>query len=365
MSVLDHFSKVNPKLQVAWDSTSLKLLMECPRRYQYEIMEGWRGSKIDLEFGIFFANAMETFYKSRLAGSSIEDAMFAATKRAVQDTFSKKTKRVWGGEYATVWHCTGMTKYKNAKGNAAKCPYAHKGEHYPGPHPSTCGECGSKIEEERLYVPTSKKKNRITLIRAVVWYCLDQPETGGFQPYAFPDGTPAVELPFRVALPMAFKTGDIPILCGYFDRFALFAEQIFPTDNKTTNASLGTRYFDGFSPNVQFDTYDMAASMLFPDLPIRGVYNDAVQMNVESVQFGKMEYYKTEALRQEHLEFIEYWLRQAEQYAEADFWPMNKSACWHCPFNRICSKDPAVRQRYLEADMDLKKQERWNPLKER
>lgn len=361
----DHFSKVNPKLQVAWDSTSLKVLMECPRRYQYEIMEGWRGSKVDLEFGIFFANAMETYYKARLGGADLETAMHVATERAVKDTWDKK-RGPWGGSYNKVWHCTGTTKYRNAAGNAAKCPYAHKGEHYPGAHPSKCGECGSKIKEERLYVPGNKKKNRTTLIRAVVWYCLDQPEQGGFQPYSFPDGTPAVELPFRLALPMAFKTGDVPILCGYFDRFAEFAGDIYPVDNKTTaSGQFGDAYFDGFSPSVQFDTYDLVASMMFPDLPIKGVVNDAVQMLVDSVKFNKREYYKTEKTRQEHLEFIEYWLRQAESYAENDFWPMNKAACWHCPFNKICSKDPAVRERYLANDVELRKQERWNPLRER
>lgn len=361
----DHFSKINPKLQTAWDSTSLKVLMECPRRYQYEIMEGWRGSKIDLEFGIFFANSMETYYKARLSGADMEAAMFAATERVVKDSWDKKARKPWGGTYENMWHCTGVTKYKNEAGNAAKCPFAHKGVYYPGEHPSVCS-CGSPIKSEKQYVPINKKKNRITLIRAVVWYCLDQPETGGFQPFAFPDGTPAVELPFRLALPMAFKTGDVPILCGYFDRFALYAEEVYPVDNKTTaSGQFGDAYFDGFSPSVQFDTYDLAASMLFPDLPIRGVVNDAVQMLVDSVKFNKREYYKTEGTRQEHLEFLEFWLRQAEKYAEDDFWPMNKAGCWHCPFNKICSKDPQVRQRYLENDEHIKKQERWNPLKER
>lgn len=50
------------KVQYAWDSTSLGWLKECPRKYQYHMLEGWsgRGESIHLEFGILYHGALES-----------------------------------------------------------------------------------------------------------------------------------------------------------------------------------------------------------------------------------------------------------------------------------------------------------------
>ena len=44
------------KVQWAWDSTSLGWLKECPRKYQYHMIEQWRGrgESIHLEYGILY-----------------------------------------------------------------------------------------------------------------------------------------------------------------------------------------------------------------------------------------------------------------------------------------------------------------------
>lgn len=361
----DCYSKKNKNLQLAWDATSLKTFSECPRKYQYQNLQGWQGSKIDLEFGIFTHEADAIFWRARLAGWSVEQAMEEAVGWALKATWDKKTNKPWGGSYVTLWHCTGTEPYKNANGNKAKCPYAKVGVWNPGTHPSVCGECGSLIEEECQYVAEHKKKNRITLIREVVWYCLEQPEVGGLQPFAFPDGTAAVELPFRVALPMQFvSTGEQPILCGYLDRIAEFSTEHFIADKKTTAGYMDDKYFNSFSPGVQFDTYDLVGSILFPDLDLQGVLIDAAAMTMNDVKFARRTYYKTEATRQEHLEWIEATLLEAEDCATKKVWPMRKSSCWNCQFNKVCQKDPGMRQHYLKAE-GFKKQKRWNPLEER
>jgi len=46
------YSPTIPNLQIVWDSTSLRALQFCARSYQYGILHGWRGSAVDLEFGI-------------------------------------------------------------------------------------------------------------------------------------------------------------------------------------------------------------------------------------------------------------------------------------------------------------------------
>lgn len=74
------------KLQYAWDSTSLGWLKECPRKYQYHMVEGWvgRGEAVHLEFGIYYHTALETFDKYLAQGLDRD----AALLRVVRETLS-------------------------------------------------------------------------------------------------------------------------------------------------------------------------------------------------------------------------------------------------------------------------------------
>lgn len=364
MSEPNSFSPVLPALQVAWDATSLNDLAFCPRYYQLAHLEGWAGDSTDFAFGGFLADALETFQKSRAGGKPRDEAALDALERALVASWNEDGTQ-WGGRYEDQWRCTGVTKYKNAKGNAAKCPWSHVGEWFPAPAPSVCGECGSLTATERRYVPRDNKKNRETLIRAVAWYCLDQPERleDGLHPYVFPNGKIAVEQSFVVPTGWKTGTGEDILLCGHLDYIGELGEARFVVDNKSTTKTLGGKFYQGYSPHMQFDTYDLVGSMLFPDLDIQGVMIDAVQVLVEGVQFGRMPYYKSEAQREEHLQTIRYWVRQAEEFATAGHWPMNKRNCWVCPFAKVCSLDPKDRPAAL--DGAFKRRERWNPLRER
>lgn len=377
MTAPSPYSPTIPNLQIVWDSTSLRALQFCARNYQYGILEGWRGSAVDLEFGIYFASATEVFAKERLRGFSKEEATLSAIRQAMEDSwltgntdedygYGPGNGRPWGGEYSAQWRCTGTTKYRNAKGNAAKCPYSHKGKWFPGEGPNTCGICGSPTHHERRYTPFDKNKNRETLVRLVEGYCNEQPEEfggPGLSPYAFPDGTPAVELSFKLPLPFNTPDGQSYILAGHMDAIKTFGPiEAFVTDNKTTKSFLGPDYWKQFAPNVQVDIYDLAGSLLFPDLGLKGVAIEAAQTLVGGAKFATQTFYRTEGQREETLSEIGWWLKQAERYAADNYWPMNKSNCKICSFNKICSKDPAQRERYLKAEYVQKK---WNPLEER
>lgn len=380
----------NPKLQRAWDSTSLRALMFCPRFYQYSILEGWRGSTLDLEFGILAHGAFETFHKARLEGKSKADATMDAVVYAVsksghyeecvsrsfpphleggaEDTEYDKWVP-WGGRYTLQWRCTGTEPYRNKKGNKAKCPYSHAGKWHDTEVPSVCGECGSAVQFEENWLPADRAKDRLGLVRMVVWWCDEQPDEfgTGLDPYKFENGTPAVELSFKIPLPFSpdFSTEDTVgpyILCGHLDGLAQLGHELFVRDHKTTKKSLGKAFFSGFAPNIQTDTYDLAGSLLFQDLGIRGLVIDGVQLLVGGAKFGAQVFYRSEAQRDEFFAELEWWLRQAERYAAADYWPMNRQACWLCQFNGVCSKEPSMRQQYLAADF---KQQKWNPLEER
>jgi hypothetical protein len=368
MTTPSAYSPHNPNLQLVWDATSLRALQFCPRYYKYGIVDGYRGSAVDLEFGILFASAIETYKKARLEGKSKQDATLLALRVVVENSWSKPDEHgdsyPWGGYYEEQWRCTGTEPYKNKAGNKAKCPWSHKGKWVPGDGPHTCGECGSDTESERRYVPGNNNKNRHTLVRLVGWYCEDQPEQmdAGFVPIHLASGKPAVELSFKLPLPFKTKQGEPFILAGYLDSIMEAGNERWIADNKTTKATLSAPYWKQFAPNVQVDTYDLAGSLLFPSENIKGVAIEAAQTLVGSAAFGLQLFRHDDTQREEFLNEIGWWLALAEKMAEDNFWPMNRANCKICPFNGVCSKPPARREEYLKADFEVSK---WNPLEER
>ena len=378
MNAPSPFSLHNPNLQVAWDSTSLRALMFCPTFYKKSIIDGYVQSAVDLEFGIYFATGAETYKKARLDGKSRDEAQLIALKRVIWDSWIRDIYPIgpsggdiaegdgypWGGTYQEQWRCTGTEPYKNNKGNKAKCPWSHKGKWFPDFAPSTCGTCGSPTETERQYVPGNKYKNRHTLIRLLAWYIEEQPEdlNVGLAPYKFPNGQPAVELSGKMPLPFTTKQGEPYIICVHLDSIMVNGDEKFISDNKTTKNALTNMYWKQFAPNVQVDTYDLVGSVLFPQLNIKGVIIEAAQTMVEGARFGSQPFYRNEEQREEFLRELEWWIKQAEQFAEDDYWPMNRTNCKMCIFQSVCSRSPQKREEYLKADFTIRK---WNPLIER
>lgn len=381
------FSTYLPKLQIAWDATSFKYLMTCPRQYQYAILEGWRPAeeRVDLEFGGFFASSVETYKKARVEGLGKQEATIKAVRYAIEATWTADTggdteghtPGPWGGRYEELWRCTGSEPFRNAKGNRAKCPYSHKGSWFPAPAPGSCS-CGSDTHTERQWIGNDRVKDRYTLVRLVAWYCDEQPEEvgDGAMPYVFPNGQPAVELSFKIPLPWKapgeyrgfptggtnYTSGETYLLAGHLDSIMEYGVEHFVADNKTTKNMMGVVYFAQWHPNIQMDIYDLAANTLYPTLNIKGVMIEAAQVLTEGARFGVGISYRSDAMREELLGDLRYWLTQAERFAIEDHWPMNRANCYLCPFKVVCSKEPAHRRRYLEAAF-VKKQ--WNPLIER
>lgn len=362
------------KLQWAWDATSLRALQYCPRYYELTILEGWRGEALDLEFGILVHSSMEEFARSRIAGASKQEAQLAALRVAIEQSGSRDEDgnwTPWGGIYMTMWRCEGTEPYKQG-GRRVKCPHAKVGAWTPGEGPEVCGVCGSGTHTERVWIPGKKGKDRPALLRLVWAMTEETPEdyAGRPRPFAFPDGTPAVELPLRVPLPFQTPTGQPYILAGYLDEIevedAVPALDLPPSydivDYKTTAKTLGDGYFGQYAPNVQVSNYDLMASVAFPHLRINGVRIKAAQTLVGGVVTGSRTFSRTEGQREEFLREIGVWLKIAELYAEQDFWPKAEANCYICPLKRVCRLDPAKRQRELEENFTRSK---WNPLTER
>lgn len=363
MSSPSPFSRTNHKLQIAWDATSLSVLMTCPRKYQYVILQNWRTpGNIDTDYGGFYASAVEVYKKRIAGGASGESAAADAIKYVLEATWPLGGEP-WGGSWDGQWRCTGTEPYRNKAGNRAKCPWSHAGHWYPAPAPDTCGECGSPTELEQRWVSDDHAKDRRTLVRLVTWYCLEQADNpDGLQPYVFPNGTPAVELSF--SCPSGFRTmgGEHILFAGHLDSISTYGAEIFITDNKTTKHMLGDTYFLQYNPNVQVSFYNLVGSILWPQLNLRGLLIEAAQTLVSGAEFAVRPIYQTEVQREEFYQEVGWWVKQAERFAAEDYWPMNRSACYLCGFKKVCSVEPAKRQNVLETNFV---KQAWNPLEVR
>jgi len=178
------------------------------------------------------------------------------------------------------------------------------------------------------FVADNPAKNRKTLIRALTWWCDDQPDTpsdGGLFPLRFANGTPAVEFNFQMPLPFVAATGERFVLAGYLgDAAASHGDENFIADNKSTKNALDRKYFSQYSPNIQIDIYDLVGNVMFPEMKFKGVAIDAVQLQVGGARFGIGLQYRSDFHREELLKDLEYWLGQMEGWATKKEWPKNR-----------------------------------------
>lgn len=319
-------------IQYAWDSTSLGLLKTCPRKYQYEMIEGWstRDESIHLRFGIEYHTALQDYAISRAKGVKHEDA--------IHDTIRALHSRVY------AWECD-----RNSR--------------------------------------AGKYKNRETIVGLVIDY-LDHFIDDPAETFILDNGEPAVEVSFRFELdcgPQASLVKDLGdgkigtdgwptpsqpyLLCGHLDRVVNFNDALYVMDRKTSMTTLSGYYFDQWSPSNQMTLYTLAGNVVLKS-PIKGVIIDAAQVLLEKPNaYARGFTYRTPDQLDEWREDLRFWLGQAEAFATAGHWPMNDTACGNyggCKFREVCSKSPQVREQYLKSSFDkLEEHERWNPLRSR
>lgn len=300
----------NNNIQYAFDSTSLGWLKTCPRLYYYNMIQGWQSNdeSVHLRFGIEYHRALQDYDISRAAGIPYKDA--------VHDVVQELVVRL--GD----WH------------------------------------------------PDHKYKNKSNLIRTVIWY-LDKFEDDPAKTYIMADGRAAVEVSFRFELdwgPASEEDNLHPqpfLLCGHLDRVVTFNDDLYVMDRKTTTSTPSDYYFNQFEPNNQMSLYTLASQVIFQS-PIKGVIIDAAQVAIDFSRFTRGFTYRTKDQIEEYVLDLHYWFAKAEDYANANYWPMNDTACdkfGGCRYRQICSKSPQVREQFLKSN--FVKGERWNPLKPR
>jgi hypothetical protein len=301
-------------IQYAWDSTSLGYLKQCPRLYQYIIIDGWepRDESIHLRFGIEYHKALENYDKLISQGLTHDDAVLEVVREILYST------------------------------------------HDWDPDPTT---------------PAGAKKNKRSLVATVVWY-LDEYEEDAAVVYERPDGTPAVELSFRFELdygPISLGGEVMYVLCGHLDKVVKFNDEFLGLDHKTTSRPLSDWYFVQYEPNNQMSFYTISTKVVF-NVPIKGIIVDAARVDPDKPpEFQRRVTYRSDDQLNEWLHDLAKWLHLAERYAVEGYWPQNDTACdkyGGCRFRGICSKSPQARERFLQADfIKHGEHERWNPLK--
>lgn len=298
----NNFCATVPGLQFAWDSTSLGLLQECARKYYYQMLlhKMPRGTNIHLQFGGAYHKALEIFAHLRADGHDYDSAVLGM-----------------------VQFCLGFDD---------------------GPYPD-------------------KLKNRFTLTRSCVWYT-EHFKDNPYQTYILENGKPAVELSFRFGLDVMTPDGTEFLYCGHLDEIVADEDNNkFFLDRKTTKNSMDMKFFDQFSPSTQMSGYYAAGEVSF-NVPLKGGIIDGAQLLVNGTRFSRGMLRRTPGQLMEWHDTVKWWMAQAQRYAEEQFWPMNEKACNNyggCAFRPICSKDPKVREVFLQDYETF----HWNPLEVR
>lgn len=307
------FSATIPNFQVAWDSTSLGWYKECPRLYQYQMIEGWqpRSKGIHLAFGGWYASALERYAHHRAQGQSHDESVLAVVKWTMLET---------------------MTVDEN--GN--RTPW-DSGDEY---------------------------KNRYTLIRSIIWN-LDDYNAGPWRTVILANGKPAVELSFSFE---AFSVAGEPIqLSGHMDKMVenIHAPgQAWVADDKTTKSQLDRNYFAQYTPHNQMSLYTIAGKVV-SGLRVAGVLVRAAQIGVGFTRFATMPIPRPEAVLTEWLADTKRWIERAHGDALANHWPMNDKSCdkfGGCPFRSVCAVSPSHRKSWLKEGFVKRT---WNPLQAR
>lgn len=303
------FSREVPGLQVAVDSTGLGEFKTCPRKYYYSQVLGYqaREGEVHLVFGTLLHRAREVYDHQRAHGVGHEVALDVTVDDALKATWNRTLQRPW--------------------------------------------------------ISNDPVKNRVTLIRAIVWY-LDQFREDNLRTVILANGKPAVELSFAFDSGYQAFNGEPIVLCGHMDRLAKMNEDSFVLDVKSTKYQLDPKFFQSFTPDNQFSLYVLASKVAFAK-PAKGLVLDAIQVGVNFIRCQRGQVLRSQAMVDEWFEGLGFWLAQMSECARTGQWPMNDKACnlyGGCRYRAVCARPPGAREEWLKVDYQKRV---WDPLKAR
>lgn len=315
------FSQENPFLQLTWDSTSLKLFLECPQKYHLTMHEGWTtsGQNIHFWFGGLVHSSIEVFEHSKAQGADFDDSLDAMTQFMM-----------------------------------------------------------TEIAKPDIPVDEQGYKTGPNLVRTMIWYQL-QYRNDPYQTVILANGRPAVELSFQYDL--GYGPEDGFVYAGHIDRLARYrdAEKVSIIDHKSTKLSLSSRIAEGYANDLQFTGYQIGVEVTYPE-PCDGVEINSLSVQKTLSNFARFKTWRPEEIRTEFLDELRGTLERAEEYAALAWayageipsmvpaaYPHNRTACTNyggCHFASICSKAPSLRAPFLETNFS-RRTDLWDPAKAR
>lgn len=316
------FSNMTPGLQLAVDSTSLGQYKTCPRLYYYSIVLGWQPKRtsVHLTFGLLAHGVRERYDHARATQADHEEALRVALRWGLEQTWVAALGRGWQSQ--------------------------------------------------------DPNKNRLTLIRTMVWYLDKYGAADPIQTVILSNGKPAVELSFSYANGYRSIDGEPYLSCGHLDRIGHLSGQNYILDLKTTKHALSGWWFDQFTPGNQFSNYVCAGPVVW-HLPIEGLIVDGIQVLATGSRFERGQVSRPQAVIEEWHGGLGKWLIRMELSARegaqrllagqdpAEAWPMNDTACGNyggCDFRPVCSRTPGSREQWLVTDYAKRI---WDPLQRR
>lgn len=312
------------KIQFAWDSVSLTDFLSCQRRYKYRVLDGLvpknPGYAIALEFGILFHAAIEQYHRQKAEGFDHQFSLQATVGWLIND------------------------------------PAFHR---LPTDDDIADLKENTDEDDDGVTLRNSRIRTRYHLVRSVVWY-LEHYEQDPLHTLIMPTGKPAVELSFRIPLPVKVGGQDM-LLCGHLDRAVEFEGSYFASDYKTTK-SLTRQFFDMFDLSHQMTGYTVAGNIIL-EKPISGVWIDGIALQVGGVKLARAPTKRSPGQVKEYFELLGDVAERAERAHDLGHYPMNTASCYFCEFKEICKQPPEYRERYINMWYD--KKPGWNPLRNR
>ena len=305
------FSRTIPGSQTAIDSTSLGTFKVCPRMYYYSVIQGWtpREQSVHLTFGLLVHQGLERYDHAVAKGSDHSEALRTTVRWVLEATWNKPLARPW--------------------------------------------------------ISNDPNKNRVTLIRSLIWYLDQFGPNDSLQTITLTNGKPAVELSFSFDIGWTTPSGgEAVIACGHLDRLAMFAGEPVIADRKTTKGALSPSWFNKFSPGNQFSMYTLAGRLAF-DLPVRKLVVDGMQVLVGGTRFQRGLVIRTDGQVEEWLSEAHWWLGQMDDCVVRQQWPMNDRSCDQyggCAFREVCARPAGAREQWLAATFTRRT---WDPLERR
>lgn len=299
------FPNLPRKEPILRDSTAVTRYMECPRKYFYSLVLGYKKAETQPYFAFGnayhkFREVLEIHWMADPQLSNGQDYILSALDRAIK--YAKK--HLIPGEKGTKWEFMNVDRVMKSCLKAA--------EHWK----------------------REKAEKRIEVI--------------------------AIEQPFQIVLP------DGEVIAGRLDQKILRGGKPRGRDFKTSSIN-GAFYVNQLSPNDQFTRYTYAENKLVGwdendpnDRPPVAGQDIEVLFNTKTTG-PIIETYPVDKTRTELMTWLkeqEYWHKLMRISREEDMYPMNTKSCAFCEFRKVCSmSSETMQQSYLKNNY---KHEPWD-----